>query len=60
MRPLHKPLISIVVPCYNEGANITPFYGALVAVTKSLPGYRFELIYINDGSDDDTLEKLAG
>lgn len=43
--------ISIVVPVYNEEANIEHFYEELVNVMKPLP-YRFELIYVDDGSTD--------
>ena len=58
MRALHKPLISIVVPCYNEYGNIATFYDALNAVTKRLTDYRFEFVYVNDGSRDGTLQGL--
>lgn len=43
--------ISIVVPVYNEEANIEHFYEELVNVMEPLQ-YRFELIYVDDGSKD--------
>jgi glycosyltransferase involved in cell wall biosynthesis len=55
-------LISIVVPCHNEEAAIGPFCTTLCAVLESLPDYRFEILFINDGSTDNTqtqLEALA-
>jgi glycosyltransferase involved in cell wall biosynthesis len=55
-------LISIIVPCHNEEAAIGPFYTTLCAVLASLPDYRFEILFINDGSTDNTqtqLEALA-
>ena len=53
-----KPtLISVIVPCFNESANIGPFYSALQAATKDL-GYNFELIFVDDGSTDDTVKAI--
>jgi len=54
-----EQLISIVVPCYNEAPNIIDFYEQLRkrALLVEL-GYRFEIIYVNDGSSDETLKKL--
>lgn len=49
--------VSIIVPCYNEQENITIFYQAITNVFKDLD-YKLELIYINDGSKDQTLEEI--
>lgn len=47
--------ISIVVPVYNEEKNIQAFYQALLTEFKeSLAGYDFELLFINDGSKDNS------
>ncbi len=58
--PAAQLTISIIVPCYNEGSNIVPFYKdlgqALAKVGQS--SMHYELIYVNDGSTDDTLAKL--
>ncbi len=54
-------LISIVVPMYNEAENIRPMYEALQKVLSKL-SYKFELLFVNDGSKDNTsidLQKLA-
>lgn len=49
--------ISIVVPVYNESAGIKHFHKSLLA---SLPkNYKYELIFINDGSRDESLKKIA-
>lgn len=53
-----KPLISIVVPVHNEAAGIEWFHGELVDVLEKLKAYAFEILYINDGSTDGSLEKL--
>lgn len=46
-------LISIIVPCHNESANIQPLYEALTGVIDRQPE-RFELLFVDDGSRDDT------
>lgn len=49
--------ISLVVPCFNEENNIEPFYNAVEGVF----GKNFdntELIFINDGSHDNTMQEL--
>jgi glucosyltransferase len=51
-------LISIVVPCHNEEAMIELFYRELCAVLRTITGYRFEVIFVNDGSRDLTLDKI--
>ena len=51
-------LISIVVPCHNESANIDPFYAELTAVLNSLEN-KYEIIFVDDGSSDDTSAKVA-
>ncbi len=47
--------ISLIVPCYNEESNIKQFYNAIIEVFKSLPKADFELMFVNDGSKDNTL-----
>lgn len=51
-----KFTISIVIPCYNEQDNITPLYKGLTDVMKPYPEY--ELLFVDDGSKDDTLEVI--
>ena len=50
--------ISLIVPCYNEESNIEPFYNAIVEVFHNLPDADFELMYVNDGSKDNTFSKI--
>lgn len=50
-----KPLISIVIPLYNESANLADLQTALQAVFVALPKYSFEAVYVDDGSRDDSL-----
>ncbi len=50
--------IDIVVPCYNEGDNIEPFFDELQQAISSIEGYAFSCTFIDDGSEDDTPEKI--
>ena len=52
------PVLSIVAPAYNEARNIAPFVAAIIPVMESI-GETFEIIFVNDGSRDDTLGLLA-
>jgi len=49
-----NPVVSVVIPAYNEEAGITEFYKRMSAVMRGT-GLRYELIFIDDGSRDDTL-----
>lgn len=49
------PLISLVVPCYNETDAVGIFHAA---IDKELAGHRLEMVFVNDGSKDDTIAKL--
>jgi len=52
------PHFSIVVPCYNEMDSICEFHKRLIATIEKL-NYRFEVIYVNDGSTDKTFDLLV-
>ena len=52
-------LLSVVVPCYNEEEMIRIFYDALVKVLKTLKDMNHEIIFINDGSKDRSLEEMV-
>jgi len=57
----HRPssgLLSIVVPCHNEAAVIEATHARLCGIAPQL-GMSLELIYIDDGSRDQTLAKLC-
>ena len=50
--------LSLVCPCYNEGKNIRAFYDACVgALETKVEDY--ELVFVNDGSRDDTWSVLT-
>jgi dolichol-phosphate mannosyltransferase len=53
-------LLSIVVPMYNESEGVELFhYKVLLPELKKAVKKSYEIIYVNDGSSDDTLEKLT-
>ncbi len=55
------PLLSVVVPCYNEQESIALFYNEIIKVSDSMKSYvDFEFIFVDDGSHDDTLSILRG
>jgi glycosyltransferase involved in cell wall biosynthesis len=49
--------VSIVVPVRNEAGNITPLITEIAAALDGL--WPYEIIYVNDGSTDDTAQRLA-
>ena len=59
--PNHRgntPLVSIVTPFYNESEGIGIYFEKMTEVLKTIPGYRFEIVCVDDGSRDDTLHQL--
>ncbi|MBI5138662.1 MAG: glycosyltransferase family 2 protein [Candidatus Vogelbacteria bacterium] len=52
-----KPLLSVIVPVYNEVESVVKLHSELLTVLRTL-GLPFEIIYIDDGSTDNTYERL--
>ena len=50
----HIPGVSVVAPAFNEGANVVYNVKSLLSLTYP----KYEVVLVNDGSTDDTLEKL--
>lgn len=50
-------MISIVCPCYNEEDAVGAFYEGVTEVMSAM-GEEFEVLFVNDGSDDGTLDAL--
>ena len=49
--------LSLVVPCFNEGDNVSPFQEAVIHAFEGC-GYDYEIIFVDDGSSDATLHNL--
>lgn len=48
--------ITIIIPAYNEEESLPLLYDRLNKVTSNLKEYEFEMLFINDGSKDKTIE----
>ena len=47
--------ISILIPCYNEEENVVPISEAVIdIITRELPEYDYELLFIDNDSSDNT------
>ena len=52
-----RPTVSIVVPVRNEAGNIAPLVDEIAAAVDGQ--WPFEVVYVNDGSNDTTDDELA-
>ena len=52
------PTLSIVAPAYNEERNLPAFLAAIIPILEQL-GETFEIVFVDDGSRDNTLAFLA-
>lgn len=52
-----SPALTVVIPAYNEEANVDPCYRELLGVLEA-HGHAFEVIFVDDGSTDDTADVL--
>lgn len=52
-------LISVVVAVYNESANINPMFEALDEEARRHSDLKWEFIFVDDGSTDDTFARIA-
>ena len=50
--------ISILVPCYNEEKSIPLLYPELKKIMDGQPSYDWEVLFVNDGSKDNTLSQI--
>jgi glycosyltransferase involved in cell wall biosynthesis len=56
--PSGPPLLSLVVPFYNEQEMIPHFFSSVIPELERMPNIRFEILCVNDGSRDRTLDSL--
>ena len=53
MKPSVRPLLSVVVPLYNEAGNVAPLLERIAAVIERLRAdVDYEIVLVNDGSTD--------
>jgi dolichol-phosphate mannosyltransferase len=52
-------LISLIVPIYNESEVVGTFYDRASKAMAALPGLDYEIIFVDDGSRDDSYEQLT-
>lgn len=50
--------VSLLIPAYNEEETIPLLYNELNKVIDKISGYEFEILFVNDGSSDNTLNIL--
>ena len=56
-----KKKISVLIPCFNEEENVVPICHAIKdELAKSLPQYDYEIVFIDNDSQDKTRELLEG
>ncbi len=53
-------VLSLVVPCYNEEQSLPYFYDEIVRIAGILTEVEFEILLVDDGSKDKTLEVMRG
>jgi dolichol-phosphate mannosyltransferase len=59
---MHRPALSIVVPCYNEAACLEMLHARVSAAAKAAVGEDYEILFVNDGSRDGSwpvMQKLS-
>ena len=52
--------LSIIIPCFNERWRLSPTLSEIVDFTKRQPGIIDEVVIVDDGSDDRTIERALG
>lgn len=55
---MKQPLISFIIPAYNEAVNISSVFQEITKEMSKQSTYNYEVIYVDDGSTDDTLHFL--
>lgn len=51
-------LLTLVVPCYNEETSLVSFFAEVERVRPQLSDVRIEIIFVDDGSSDETLSVI--
>lgn len=57
-QPAPAPLLSLIVPAYNEGQRLAPSLAAMSAFFRAA-GFPYEILVVDDGSTDETAAIIA-
>ena len=49
---MHRPQLSVVVPCYNEEGCLPALHARIAAAARGAVGESYEIVLVNDGSKD--------
>ena len=55
---MNRKLVSVVTPCFNEEENVEALYRRVKGEFEKLPDYDYEHVFIDNASDDHTVERL--
>ena len=51
-------ILYLVIPCYNEEESLPFLYERVSKIMNEVRDYEFELLFVNDGSKDNTLNEI--
>ncbi|KAI5912883.1 glycosyltransferase family 2 protein [Thauera sp. 2A1] len=54
-----QPRLSVVIPLYNESGSLGPLHQRLTAVLQGMPLASYEVVFVDDGSRDNTYAEVA-
>lgn len=57
--PANRPLVSLVIPFLNEEKVLPKLFSTLAEVLSALPGFRWELVLVDDGSTDGSVATIT-
>lgn len=52
--------VTLLIPCFNEESSLPFLYDNILKIISELDWYKFEILFINDGSKDNTIKILDG
>ena len=58
MESRSRQVLCVVSPCYNEAEVVRAFYGRLKAELEAMPSLSHRILFVDDGSGDETLAEL--
>jgi len=51
---MHRPALSVVIPCYNEAESLPTLHARVAAAVREVVGEDHEIVLVNDGSRDES------